>query len=94
MDTYHEMDEPGAILQHVMKALKPGGRLVIAEAVADERRDWSRSKQEDKHELHIKYAKADLEKAGFEILRAQDPFLDRTAVKGDKMWVLVARKPY
>ncbi len=91
VDTYHEMDDHDAILHHVMKALKPGGRLVLCEPIAEERRKMLRADQEKKHELGMNFALEDLKKAGFTILRKQDPFVDR-AEKGDKMWLIVATK--
>ena len=93
LDTYHEMDDHDQILQHIKLALKPGGRLVLCEAIAESRRDATRQEQERKHELAMNFAVTDLKKAGFTILKQQDPFVDRTAEKGDKMWLVVALKP-
>lgn len=92
LDTYHEMDDHDKILQHIKSALKPGGRLVLCEAIAESRRAVTRQEQERKHELSINFALADLQAAGFIIIKQQDPFVDRTAEKGDKMWLLVAEK--
>ena len=92
LDTYHEMDQHDQMLLHIREALKAGGRLVICEAIAESRRKSPREDQERKHELGMKYALEDLEKAGFTIVRRQDPFVDRTKEKGDKMWIIVAKK--
>lgn len=92
LDTYHEMDDHDEILQHIMTALKKGGRLVICEPIAESRRNSTRSQQEAKHELSMKFALEDLEKAGFKIQEQLDPFVDREKVKGDKMWIIVAVK--
>lgn len=92
LDTYHEMDDHDAILQHIKISLKPGGRLVICEPIADERKDLSRAEQERKHELAMKFALEDLEKAGFRVITRQENFVDRTAVKGDRMWIVVAKR--
>lgn len=92
LDTYHEMDEHDTMLQHILRALKPGGRLVLCEAIAESRRKASRDEQEGKHELGLSYAIADVRKAGFTIVYQADPFVDRTAEKGDKMWILVVKK--
>jgi predicted methyltransferase len=86
------MDDHDKILQHIMSALKPGGRLVLCEAIADERRDLPRTDQERKHELGMNFALEDLKKVGFIILKQQDPFVDRTKEKSDKMWLIVALK--
>jgi ubiquinone/menaquinone biosynthesis C-methylase UbiE len=92
LDTYHEMDDHDKILQHILTALKKGGRLVICEPIAGSRRNLARAEQEKKHELAMKYALDDLTKAGFTILEKTDSFVDRTKIKGDKMWIIVAIK--
>lgn len=92
LDTYHEMDDHDEILQHIKSALKPNGRIIMCEAIAAERREVSRSDQERKHELGMNFALEDLKKAGFTILKQQDPFVDRTKEKNDKMWLIVALK--
>jgi ubiquinone/menaquinone biosynthesis C-methylase UbiE len=92
LDTYHEMDDHDDILRHIKTALKPGGKLVLCEPIAEQRRKSSRSEQEGKHELAMPFAIGDLKKAGFKISFQKDPFIDRTKEKGDKMWVLVAVK--
>jgi len=93
LDSYHEMDSYEEILLHIKKALKPGGRLVIVEPIADQRNGWSRKKQAEKHEISIRYVIKDLKNAGFELIQDITPFIDRTKQKGDKMWMLVAKKP-
>lgn len=90
LDTYHEMDDHDEILQHIKKALKPGGRLLLCEPIAESRRKFTRELQEGRHELSINFALDDLKKAGFKIEFQKDPFIDRTAEKGDFMWVIVA----
>lgn len=92
LDTYHEMNDHDKILQHVFTALKKGGRLVICEPIADSRRALARVDQERKHELAMSFALQDLSEAGFTILEKTDPFVDRTKIKGDKMWIIVAVK--
>jgi precorrin-6B methylase 2 len=92
LDTYHEMKEHDSVLLHVWKALRPGGRLVLCEPIAEERRKLPRADQETKHELGINFALEDLARAGFSVIRKQDPFADRLKEKGDKMWLLVAVK--
>lgn len=92
LDTYHEMDDHDKILQHIKASLKPSGRLVLCEPIAEERRKLIRKDQEAKHELSMSFALEDLQKAGFSILKQQDPFVDRSKVKGDKMWLIVAVK--
>ena len=90
MDAYHEMDDYMDILGHIKTALKPGGKLVIMEPIGDDRRGLERSEQEDRHEIDMKYVVDDLTRAGYKILRQEDPFIDRSAKKYDKMWLLIA----
>jgi ubiquinone/menaquinone biosynthesis C-methylase UbiE len=92
LDTYHEMDDHDKILGHVHNALKKNGRLVICEPIEASRRSLTRAEQEARHEIALKFVEADLIKAGFKIVRKEDPFADRTNVKGDIMWLLVAEK--
>jgi ubiquinone/menaquinone biosynthesis C-methylase UbiE len=92
LDTYHEMDDHGEILRHIKAALKPKGRLLLCEPIAEERRTLDRDDQEKKHELGMNYALMDLKKAGFVVIKQQDRFIDRTREKGDKMWLVVAMK--
>ncbi|MCB0487647.1 MAG: class I SAM-dependent methyltransferase [Cyclobacteriaceae bacterium] len=92
IDTYHEMDEHDAMLQQIKSSLRIGGILIICEPIADERRNLARSDQERKHELDMKFALEDLERAGFRVTFQQDPFINREKIKGDNMWLVVARR--
>jgi tRNA A58 N-methylase Trm61 len=92
LDTYHEMDDHDKILQHIKAALKPGGRLVLCEPIAGERRKLNREEQERKHELGMNFALNDLQRAGFTVIKKQDPFVDRSKEKGDTMWLVVATR--
>ena len=90
LDTYHEMDDYEKILVYVRKSLRPNGKLILIEPVAEERKAWSREKQGDKHEIAIRYVVKDLEKAGFRIIRREAEFIDRIDQKGDHLWLIVA----
>jgi len=92
LDAYHEMDQHDEMLRHIKLCLVSGGRLLLCEPIAENRRNLSRAEQEGRHELGMHYALADLQNAGFEILFRQDRYVDRSKVKGDMMWVIVATK--
>lgn len=92
LDAYHEMDDHMLVLEHIKSALKSGGRLVIVEPIRESLRGKGRSEQEGKHEIDQRFVKEDLEKAGYRVIKEQDPFIDRTKPKGDKLWLLVAVK--
>ncbi len=92
VDSYHEMDYHDKILASLYQSLKAGGRLVLCEPLAKERNNASRADQERKHELGLAFALEDAQRAGFKLVYRADPFLDRTAEKGDMMWLLVMKK--
>jgi len=90
-NAYHEMDAHQAMLGHLLKALRPGGRLVIVDQVEASRREAGRARQTARHEIAPRFVKADLEAAGFEIVSERDPFIERGG--GDLWWLIVARRP-
>ena len=90
MDTYHEMDDYKEVLKHVKRSLKPDGRLVLIEPISGEREKWSRKRQEEKHEISIRFACEDLKRAGYSITKEENPFIDRKEIKGDKLWMIIA----
>jgi ubiquinone/menaquinone biosynthesis C-methylase UbiE len=92
LDTYHEMDDHDKILEHIKASLKDSGRLILCEPIAEDRKKLTRPEQEKRHELGMNFALEDLKKAGFEIVFQKDPFVDRSKVKGDMMWIVVAQK--
>jgi SAM-dependent methyltransferase len=92
LDAYHEMDDHDKILEHIKASLKNSGRLILCEPIAEERKKSTRAEQEKRHELGMNFALEDLKKAGFEIVFQKDPFVDRSKVKGDMMWIVVAEK--
>ncbi len=92
LDTYHEIEAYKKVLLGLKNALKPSGRLVICDPVAEARRGLSREQQTARHELDMSYAVQELEEVGFRILSKKDPFLDRSEPKGDVLWAVVAVK--
>jgi predicted methyltransferase len=88
VDSYHEFADPGAMLEHVFRALKPGGRIVIAEYSFAGRRVLSREDQVKQHEISPNLVRAELEHAGFRVIDVRDPFVARTA-----LWLLIATRP-
>lgn len=92
MDTYHEMEDYMTILEHVKKALKPGGRIIIIEKLKHKVRDRSRKSQTDAHSMSPKYVKKELLRAGFNNM-IQDNNIGRWENDKDKViWMLIATK--
>ena len=92
MDTYHEMSDYMSILDHVKKALKPDGLIVIIEKLKSRIIGKSRNEQTDAHSLSTKYVKEELQEAGF-ILRYENNNLGNWENDPDKViWMLIAKK--
>lgn len=95
VNAYHEMTAHDAILRHVLDALKPGRTFVLMEGIWESREAQSRDEQIKHHQLAPRFAKQEVENAGFEIVEVHDPFLERVPDEDGKSrwWVLIARKP-
>ena len=92
VNSYHEFDAYREMLAHFLTALKPGGRLVIVEPAKASSRGDSREAQVAEHRIALHFVLQEVREAGFEIVEALDPFVER-AHRGDEMWLLAARKP-
>jgi ubiquinone/menaquinone biosynthesis C-methylase UbiE len=93
-NTYHEMTAHELMLKAIFAALKPGGRLVISEALHDNVRDASRAAQVKEHEIGLNFVDPELRAAGFEVIEQRPDFLPftRPEHKGG-FWLIIARKP-
>jgi predicted methyltransferase len=90
VNAYHEMTEHQAMLAHIRKALKPGGRLVIVEPIGHGRRDAARDQQTRNHEIAIDFVRDDVRAAGFAQVSMIDPFTSRPhAGEPHEEWMLV-----
>jgi SAM-dependent methyltransferase len=74
VNAYHEMTEYPAVLGHIFRALKPGGRLVIVDSVDEKLRQESRERQTRSHTVAAELVRVELETAGFDVTRVEDPF--------------------
>lgn len=100
VNSYHEMKKYPAILQHIRKALKPKGQLVIVELISPSNRGQTREVQETKHEIGSDFVEAELREAGFQIVERRDPFAYRDKSCGrvasyntdvPDWWMIIAR---
>jgi predicted methyltransferase len=90
VNSYHEMTEHQAMLARIKSALKPTGRLVIIEPISESRRDETRERQTDSHEIGAQYVQEDARRAGFRVVRLEDPFTTRQEGSNrDEEWLLV-----
>src|SRR5262249_3314947 len=79
-NTYHELDNPGAILNQVFESLVSVGRLVIVDPLQTEHGELSPSR-----------VASELRNRGFEVISRKDRFLNQPA-RGP-WWLIIARKP-
>lgn len=64
-NAYHEFTDPGSMSRHLREALKPGGKLVVLEAISPKSSGKSREEQAKVHELEPEALKRELGAAGF-----------------------------
>lgn len=91
-NAYHEMPEYKSVLAGVNAALRPGGLLVIVEALHDNNREKTREQQVKEHEIAPEIVEAELRDAGFEILSREELFTTFTRPPPGGFWMIRARK--
>ena len=77
VNAYHEMVDHQAMLRRLRAALKPGGRLVIVEPIADKLLLDARERQTNVHEIAARFVEQEARDAGFRIETLHDPFIRR-----------------
>ena len=92
-NAYHEMVAYREILKGVMSGLKPGGLLVVIEAISDSLLDKPREQQVKEHYIAPGIVEAELREAGFEILDRDDAFTRFTGRIVGGYWMIRARRP-
>ena len=100
VNSYHHFEQYEAMDQQILRVLKPGGRLVIADYSLPAHRTQSRADQIKSHEIDPNLVREELTRIGFHILKCADPFLKRMTdvTNGDRigaadMWLMVAVRP-
>lgn len=92
VNAYHEMTKRVPVLDGVLRALRPGGLLVIVDNAPPDSIQ-TRKAQTERHTLGLAFARDDLEAQGFEIVSADPAFIDRKMVDHSmRQWILVARR--
>lgn len=87
---YHEFSAYREMLAAVRAALRPGGRLVIAD-VGPGDADLERSRQVASHVLSHRIVENDLAEAGFQIVRSVPSFARLDS--GETVWLVAAERP-
>ena len=100
INTYHHFSRYEPMLERILRSLKPGRRLVIADYSLPDHRSQSRADQLKIHEIDPELVRAEVGRAGFQVLKCEDPFLKRMpeVTTGDRiaeadMWLMVVVRP-
>ena len=100
MNAYHHFANPQAMLNHILLALKPGGRLVIGDYSNPVHRSQSRAYQLNIHEIDPELVQSEVVSAGFQVVERKNPFMKRMPdakwgyrIRQSDMWLLVAVRP-
>jgi ubiquinone/menaquinone biosynthesis C-methylase UbiE len=99
VDSYHHFEHVQLMLDHMLHALKPGGRLVIADYSLPEHRSRARADQLKMHEIDPDVARAEAERAGLQIVSCDEQFVKQipeskySRAAAADMWLMVAVRP-
>ena len=75
VDAYHHFTQYQSMLGQLLHALKPGGRLVIADYSLPAHRTQSRADQLKIHEIDPELVRAEVTQNGFQVVKCEDPFV-------------------
>lgn len=92
-NAYHEMPEHRGVIAGVARALRPGGTLIVIEAIHENNRTKTRAEQVKEHEMAPEIVEVELREAGFEIIERQDAFTSFTRPPPGGFWMIRARRP-
>jgi len=84
-NAYHEFSNPGLMLNHTFRSLKPGGHLVVVDRAPHS------VQAEHTHDVALTIVVSELRDKGFEIVSHDGHFIDRPG--GDLWWLVIGRKP-
>src|SRR5579863_5449645 len=79
-----------AMDERILRMLKPGGRLVVADYSLPAHRSQSRDEQVKIHEIDPALVREELTRAGFHVVSCEDPYVKRKP-EAD-MWLIVAAR--
>lgn len=93
IETYHEVKNTVEFLKKLKKALKPGGRLIIVDAMNPKHKELSRAEQTDKHITDISFVRYDFKQAGLKSGASKYPYTYWKNRKSRWLWYLTGIKP-
>jgi len=89
-NTYHELAAPEQILKALYTSMGPGGKLVVVDR-APRGGVETRRQAEGHHEMTRAVAEGQITQQGFQTVRREDSFIDRSGDE-DVWWFVVFRK--
>jgi ubiquinone/menaquinone biosynthesis C-methylase UbiE len=99
VDSYHHFEHVQPMLDHMLHALKPGGRMVIADYSLREHRSRARAEQVKMHEIDPGVVRAEAEQAGLHVVSCDEQFVKQipeskySRAAAADMWLMVAVRP-
>ncbi len=91
VNAYHEFTDYPSMLQHIVAALKPRGRLVLVEPFSEQARNQPRQQQTSRHLIAPELLVQEVQQVGLKIVTRDDKFID--VAQGAKQSLVVAEKP-
>jgi len=92
VNAYHEMTEHQAMLDHIRRALKPGGRLVLLEPNRPSDKGRSREQLATDHLIDPDSVREDLRQAGFEVIDFQEQFAKQNNLRIEFLMVAQVKR--
>jgi len=92
VNAYHEMTEHQTMLDHIRRALKPGGRLVLLEPNRPSEKGRSREQLGADHLIDPDSVRDDLHLAGFEVIDFQEQFAKQNNLRIEFLMVAQVKK--
>ena len=99
-NSYHEFLHPRTILNHVLHALRRGGRIVVVDRGPLPAEEPSGGLIEGHHEVPSSAVEKDLRDTGYDLVTSNQRFIDVPAAErhedrpdNHRWWIIVARKP-
>lgn len=89
---YHEISDPPKMLQHVLSALRPNGRLVVVDMAPHKTATRPRADQVKNHVIASSVVESEVRGAGFALILREDHFIDNPDEESTR-WIMVFRKP-
>jgi predicted methyltransferase len=77
----------------VLTALKPGGRLVVADHMPLKNRGGPRAEQTKDHVIAPELVEEELRSFGFTVLQRDDNFVNRPDLGEHILWMLAGERP-